>query len=215
MPLLGLAGALVGWKTLLKAGSVLLALLLVVLLFAFACVLAWLYTWEDTLYQLGWAGPGPVMQGVLQLETDGLASLASAPGQLLPGPGGSITPLGNFSWGSGSNTFCELYVEQQTGMGNQGVSAAAAAGRMQALGLLQPGLPAAAGDVVYFGPSADNEDFGHVGIYLGGGRFRSITVYGLADAPLAGWQAPYLGWVDPTKIGSNRFGGPVSPKLGA
>jgi len=132
--------SLVGWKTLVKAGAALLVLALLALLFAFACVLAWLYTWEDTLYQLGWAGPGPVMQGVLQLETDGLASLASAPGQLLAGPGGGLVPLGNFTWGSGSNTFCELYVEQQTGMGNQGASAAAAASRMQSLGLLQPGL---------------------------------------------------------------------------
>ncbi len=67
---------------------------------------------------------------------------------------------------------------------------------------------------MYFGPSADNEFFGHVGIYLGGGRFRSITTFGLADAPLAGWQAPYLGFVDPTKVTSDRFGGPVTPKLG-
>ena len=149
------------------------------------------------------------MTGVLQLET------ALPPGQLLAGPGGSITPLGNFSWGSGSNTFCEVYVEQMTGIGNQGASAADAAGRMAALGLLQPELPTTPGDIVYFGPSADNEGFGHVGIYLGGGQFRSITTYGLADAPLAGWRAPYLGFTDPTKVTSNRFGGVVSPKLGA
>jgi cell wall-associated NlpC family hydrolase len=99
-------------------------------------------------------------------------------------------------------------------MGNQGVSAAAAASRMQALGLLRPGLPPVAGDVVYFGPSADNEFDGHVGIYLGAGRFRSITTFGLADAPMAGWQAPYLGFVDPTTVGTNRFGGAVSPRLG-
>ena len=201
--------SLVGWRTLVKAGAALLVLLFLALTFAFACLLAWRYTWEDTLYQLGWAGPGPVMQGVLQLE------MALPPGQLLAGPGGSITPLGNFSWGSGSNTFCELYVEQVTGMGNQGVSAAAAAQRMTSLGLLQPGLPPQAGDVVYFGPSADNEFFGHVGIYLGDGRFRSITTFGLADAPMGGWRAPYLGWVDPTKISTNRFGGMVSPRLGA
>ncbi len=212
MPLFGLAplvSALVGWKTLLKAGVALLVLLLLAGLFAFAAVLAWLYSWEDTLYQLGWAGPGPVMQGVLQLES------ALPPGQFLAGSGGALTPLGNLSWGSGSNTFCEVYVEQVTGMGNQGASAADAAGRMQLLGLLQPGLPPTAGLVVYFGPSADNEYFGHVGISLGGGRFRSITVYGLADAPLAGWRAPYLGFTDPTKVTSNRFGGSVSPRLGA
>jgi hypothetical protein len=200
--------ALVGWKTLLKGGVALLILALLAMLFAVAAVIAWLYTWEDTLYQLGWAPPGPVMQGVLQLET------ALPPGQLLVGPGGDITPLGNFSWGSGSNTFCELYVEQMTGMGHQGASAADAAGRMQSLGLLQPGLPATPGDLVYFGPSADNEYFGHVGIYLGDGRFRSITTFGLADAPMAGWQAPYLGFVNPIRIASDRFGGPVSPKLG-
>lgn len=200
--------SVVGWKTLLKAGVALLVLLLLAGLFAFAAVLAWLYSWEDTLYQLGWAGPGPVMQGVLVLET------ALPPGQLLSGPGGGLVALGNFSWGSGSNTFCEVYVEQMTGIGNQGASAADAASRMASLGLLQPGLPPTAGDVVYFGPSADNEYFGHVGIYLGDGRFRSITVYGLADAPLAGWRAPYLGFTDPTKVTSNRFGGVVSPRLG-
>lgn len=207
--------ALVGWKTLLKAGSALLVLALLAMLFAFAAVIAWLYSWEDALYQLGWAAPGPVMTGVLQLET------ALPPGQLLPGPGSpsgrqpGLVALGNFTWGSGTDTFCELYVEQMTGMGNQGISAAAAAGRLASLGLLHPGPPPVAGDVVYFGPSPDNEDFGHVGIYLGGGRFRSITTYGLADAPLASWRAPYLGYVDPTTVTTNRFGGAVSPRLGA
>jgi hypothetical protein len=206
--------SLVGWRTLLRSGAALLVLLLLALAFAFAAVIAWRYSWEDSLYQLGWAEPGPVMRGVLRLETAPPPAQLAPGGVSLPGPGGGLIPLGNFSWGSGSNTFCELYVEQMTGMGNQGVSAAAAAGRLASLGLLQPGLPTTPGDVVYFGPSADNEFYGHVGIYLGDGRFRSITTFGLADAPLAGWRAPYLGYVDPTTIGTNRFGGVVSPRLG-
>jgi hypothetical protein len=208
--------SVIGWRTLWKAGVALLVLVLLAMAFALACTVAWLYTWEDTLYQLGWAPPGPVMRGVLSLET------ALPPAQLrpagvalptMPGAGG-IVALGNFSWGSGANTFCEVYVEQMTGEGNQGVSADAAAERMASLGLLQQGMPTQPGVVVYFGPSADNEGFGHVGIYLGAGRFRSITTDGLADAPLAGWRAPYLGFTDPTRITSDRFGRVVHPKLG-
>jgi hypothetical protein len=208
--------SLVGWRTLWQAGVGLLVVALLALGFAFAATFAWLYTWEDTLYQLGWAAPGPAMAGVLSLETALPPAQLGPAGVALPAaPGvGGIVALGNFRWGSGSNTFCEVYVEQQTGEGNQGLTAYAAAQRMASLGLLRQGMPPTAGDVVYFGPSADNEGFGHVGIYLGGGRFRSVTFYGLADAPMAGWQAPYLGWVDPTKITTNRFGGVVSPRLG-
>ena len=51
--------ALVGWRTLLKAGAALLVLLLVALLFAVALIVAIVYSWEDTLYQLGWRPPVP------------------------------------------------------------------------------------------------------------------------------------------------------------
>ena len=200
--------AIIGPYALLRAGAALLVAVLLAMVFAVATVVAWLYAWEDVVSQLGWAAPGPVMQGVLRLET------ALPPGQVLPSDptAGGIVPLGDYRWGSGSATFCELYAEQLTGLGNQGVSAAAAAQRFQSLGLLHPGMPPEPGDLVYFGPAPDNEGFGHVGLSLGDGRFRSITAYGLADAPLAGWRAPYLGWVDPTTIGTDRFGRAVRPE---
>jgi len=120
--------------------------------------------------------------------------------------------MGDTRWGYGLNTYCERYVEQRVGWGNQGVTAYAAYQRLAGLGLVHPGPPDAPGEVVYFGLSPDNEGDGHVGIYDGAGRFTSITSYGLQQEPLAGWGAPYLGWVQPSDVQSDRFGNPVSPK---
>ena len=120
--------------------------------------------------------------------------------------------IGDTRWGYGLNTYCEVYVEQRVGWGNQGVTAYAAYLRLAGLGLVHAGPPDAPGEVVYFGPSADNEGDGHVGVYDGAGRFTSITYYGLQQEPLAGWGAPYLGWVQPSDVTSDRFGNPVSPK---
>jgi hypothetical protein len=146
----------------------------------------------------------PLLQGAVQSLGQPL------PGIFLRGVGGALRPLGNFTWGSGANTLCELYVEQTTGIGNQGVTADAAAQRLASQGLMHQGTPPV-GALVYFGPSPDNEFDGHVGIALGGGQFRSITALGLADAPLAGWQAPFLGWVNPASITTDRFGNAVHP----
>jgi hypothetical protein len=162
---------------------------------------------ENAVYQAT-GQASPLLQGAVQSLGQPL------PGIFLKGVGGALRPLGNFTWGSGSNTLCELYVEQVTGIGNQGVTADAAAQRLAGLGLLKPGTPPA-GALVYFGPSPDNEFDGHVGIALGGGQFRSITVAGLADAPLAGWGAPYLGYVLPGSVTTNRFGDAVHPNTNA
>lgn len=121
-------------------------------------------------------------------------------------------PLGDTRWGFGANTFCELYVEQRFGLGNQGATAYAAYQRLAALGLVHAGAPNAPDELVYFGPSADNEWDGHVGVYDGNGQFTSITFYGLQQEPLAGWRAPYLGWVRPGDVRSDRFGHAVAPE---
>lgn len=133
------------------------------------------------------------------------AASAAAGNRLAP------ATLGDTRWGSGADTYCELYVEQRFGLGNQGATAFAAYQRLAALGLVQAGPPEP-GSLVYFGPSADNEWDGHVGVYDGGGRFTSITFYGLQQEPMAGWRAPYLGWVRPGAIRSDRFGAPVTPR---
>jgi hypothetical protein len=36
----------------------------------------------------------------------------------------------------------------------------------------------------------------------------------LALAPMAGWQAPYLGWVDPQSVKTDRFDNPVKANVG-
>jgi hypothetical protein len=128
--------------------------------------------------------------------------------------GGAVAPpsMGDTRWGYGLNTYCEVYVEQRVGWGNQGVTAYAAYQRLAGLGLVHAGPPDTPGEVVYFGPSSDNEGAGHVGVYDGDGRFTSITYYGLQQEPMADWHAPYLGWVQPSDVTSDRFGNPVSPK---
>ena len=119
--------------------------------------------------------------------------------------------LGDTRWGSGVNTYCELYVEQRFGLGNQGATAFAAYQRLAGLGLVHAGPPPPDA-LVYFGPTADNEWDGHVGVADGHGLFTSVTVYGLQQEPLAGWQAPYLGWVWPGDIHRDRFGAAVTPR---
>lgn len=119
--------------------------------------------------------------------------------------------LGDTRWGFGVNTFCERYVEQRFGLGNQGATAFAAYRRLAGLGLVHAGPPPP-DSLVYFGPSADNEWDGHVGVADGNGLFTSITFYGLQQEPMAGWRAPYLGWVWPGAIHSDRFGHPITPR---
>ena len=116
-----------------------------------------------------------------------------------PAAGQGPVTLGDTRWGSGTNTYCETYVEWRTGIGNQGATAFAAYLHLAAQGLVQSGPPAP-GALVYFAPASDNAFDGHVGLYDGSGLFTSVTSYGVQQEPMAGWRAPYLGWVDPAAI---------------
>lgn len=160
--------------------------------FTVACVIAVITWYSWAVYQtFGIAG------SIIHAEVSALQGLGR---HLLP-----TRTLGDTSWGSGTNTFCETFVEQTTGIGNQGISAATAADRMRSLGILHSG-EAPAGAIVYFAPSLDNGYWGHVGIADGGGKFTSITFYGLQQYALSEWQAPYVGYVLPGDIHSDRFG---------
>ena len=128
-----------------------------------------------------------------------------------PAPAGQAVTLGDTRWGFGRDTYCEQYVEQRFNLGNQGATAYAAYLRLAGLGLVHPGPPPEPDDLVYFGPAPANQFDGHVGVYDGGGRFTSVTFSGVQQYPLAGWDAPYLGWVWPGDIRSDRFGAPVAP----
>lgn len=119
---------------------------------------------------------------------------------------------GDTRWGSGSDTYCETFVEQELGLGNQGDTAFGAYLRLAGLGLVHAGPPPEPDDLVYFAPDAANSFDGHVGISAGGGWFTSVTDLGVQTEPLAGWDAPYLGWVRPAEIHTDRFGHPVSPR---
>lgn len=138
-------------------------------------------------------------------------AVLTPPTAAAPPQAGQAVALGDTRWGFGSNTYCEAYVEWRTGIGNQGDTAFQAYLRLAGQGLVHGG-PSPAGALVYFGPASANEFDGHVGIADGGGLFTSVTVAGVQQAPLAGWDAPYLGWVRPAEIRSDRFGDPVSPK---
>jgi len=170
-------------------------------LWALVAVLTWTFQWEYATYET-FGQSGTLLQAVVGAVDTPL------PGAFLQGKGGALRPLGDLRFGYGNATLCELYVEVKTGSGNQGVTAYAAAERLAGLGLLHQGTPPA-GSLVYFGPSPDNDNDGHVGIALGGGQFRSVTVAGVADAPLAGWRAPFLGWAAPADVTTDRFGSPV------
>lgn len=172
-----------------------LTLLLLAVVFTVAAIVAVVTWYQFAVYQtFGIAGA---------LLTTGLAAITSIGAHV--GQAFAPRPMGSTQWGSGTNTFCELYVEQRLQIGNQGISAAAAADRMRSLGILHSG-EAPAGAIVYFAPSLDNHYWGHVGIADGGGQFTSITYYGLQQYPLQGWQAPYVGWVNPAEVTSDRFG---------
>lgn len=177
-----------------------LTLLLLGAVFTVAVVAAMVTWYQWAVYQtFGVAGA---------LLTTGLAAIVGMGvqnGHVL-GP----RPMGDTSWGSGHATFCEVYVEQRLHLGNQGISAAAAADRMRSLGILHSGEPPT-GSIVYFAPSLENGYWGHVGIADGEGRFTSITFYGLQQYPLADWQAPFLGWINPADVHTDRFGHTVTP----
>lgn len=134
------------------------------------------------------------------------ASTGTAGGALLPLP----VAAGDTRWGSGANTYCETFVEQELGLGNQGDTAFGAYLRLASMGLVHSGPPPQAGDLVYFAPTGANAFDGHVGISDGAGQFTSVTTTGVQAEPLAGWDAPYLGWVRPSDIHTDRFGHPVA-----
>jgi hypothetical protein len=162
---------------------------------------------------LGLAFLASVLGGLASSPSASTPAVASSTAaDVVPGPARSTPALGDTRWGYGTNTYCEAYVEQQVGWGNQGVTAFQAFLRLAGLGLVHAGPPPHAGVVVYFGPSSDNEWDGHVGISEGDGTFTSITSWGLQRMPLAGWRAPYLGWVEPAAVHSDRFGNPVFPQ---
>lgn len=163
---------------------------------------------EEAIYQATGVA-SPLLQGSVEALAQPLPGLFLRGAPTPAGRPWAIRPLGDYSYGWGANTLCEQWVEVQTGIGNQGVTAAAAAQRLAAQGLLHQGTPPA-GALVYFGPSADNEFAGHVGIAEKGGQFRSVTTFGVADAPIAGWQAPYEGYVLPGSVTSDRFGNVVT-----
>lgn len=99
--------------------------------------------------------------------------------------------MDSLAWGSGTNTFCEKFMEDMTGCGWQGVSAIAAWNDNQARVVSDP----QPGDAVYFGPAAENGGYGHVGIVTGPDAFVSVTDYGVKVYPISVWVAPRLGYV--------------------
>jgi cell wall-associated NlpC family hydrolase len=147
------------------------------------------------------------------------SAASAAPGSARPSTGtagSALLPLpvaaGDTRWGSGANTYCETFVEQELGLGNQGDTAFGAYLRLAGMGLVHAGPPPQAGDLVYFAPTGTNAFDGHVGIADGAGQFTSVTTTGVQALPLAGWDAPYLGWVRPSDIRTDRFGHPVSAR---
>jgi len=203
------------WRLLTGSAWAMGALCVLVAYFVTTTLVA-IVLWYQLAVYLTFGNMQPFLRDAVELAAHlpgVVGQLSGVLGSFLPSPTPGARALGDTSFGFGSNTFCELYVEVRDHLGNQGVSAAAAADRMAALGLLHTGPPPPSGHVlVYFGPSADNEFAGHVGVVDDGGTtFYSVTAYGLQQYPLAGWRAPYLGWVDPTQIASDRFGNAVHP----
>ena len=103
--------------------------------------------------------------------------------------------IGSTQWGYGHNTFCESFAEFCTGSGWQGSSAYDAWQRNSHLALAQ----AAPGACVYFAPSTDNENFGHVGIVDDDtSYFISVTFNGVQRYETSWWRnnsAPLLGYI--------------------
>jgi hypothetical protein len=89
------------------------------------------------------------LAGSPSASTPAVASSTAA--DVVPGPARSTPALGDTRWGYGTNTYCEAYVEQQVGWGNQGVTAFQAFLRLAGLGLVHAGPPPHAGVVVYSG----------------------------------------------------------------
>jgi len=106
----------------------------------------------------------------------------------------ALSYVGSQAWGSGSSTLCETFVEKMAGCGWQGTSAIDAwrnnVPRQQTdMSQVQPG------DALYFGPHAENEFYGHTGIYTGIDSFTSVTAFGVKVYALSAWVAPLLGFI--------------------
>lgn len=68
------------------------------------------------------------------------------------------------------------------------------------------------GAPVYFRPHSSNDNYGHVGIALGDGRFVSALYSGIAiQGPSQYWNNLYAGYGAPTYAARRAFGGDVDP----
>jgi hypothetical protein len=119
-------------------------------------------------------------------------------GGLGSGPG--VKPGAAVAWAKsqlGSRLWayrCELFVEQAFGTSGQFRTAWAAA---QRLGLRPSAVARApAGALLFFAPDAANDDFGHVGVSLGGGKMVSAlnTVQITNVSKSRYWSSLYRGW---------------------
>jgi cell wall-associated NlpC family hydrolase len=105
------------------------------------------------------------------------------------------TQIGSRNWGTGTNTYCELFVENA--FGTSGRFSTAYAG-YQSIGI--SGSPQIPGQIVFFSKNSSNGGYGHVGIYIGNGQFISVTSSGVQLESLSWWSsnvASYVGYASP------------------
>ena len=102
---------------------------------------------------------------------------------------------GSQNWGSGTNTYCELFVENAFGTSGRYTNAYKA---FQAIGV--SGSPQIPGQIVFFAQNAGNGQLAHTGIYIGNGNFISATSNGVKQYSLTWWSnnvAKYVGYANP------------------
>jgi hypothetical protein len=108
----------------------------------------------------------------------------------------AVSQIGSTKWGTGTNTYCELFVENAFGTSGQFVDAYTA---FRSIGV--SGNPQAPGQVVYFDKTYGNNGNagnGHAGIYIGNDQFISVISSGVQQSKLSLWaDSKYLGYANP------------------
>jgi hypothetical protein len=103
--------------------------------------------------------------------------------------------IGSVEWGTGTDTYCEKFVEQAFGTSGQYSTAYAA---FEEIGL--DGSPIIPGQIVFFEKNAGNGWSGHAGVYVGNDQFISVTTTGVQTRSLSSWSstvAACIGYANP------------------
>jgi len=155
---------------------------------------------------------GLVSIGVVSHHSLARAAIPSGDVRLQWATGWAQQQIGSTAWGTGTNTYCEKFVENAYGVGGKAKNPIDLFNRFGGV----PADPAIPGLIIVFAANAGNGQNGHAAIYMGGDRMISVQYNGVQWHSLSDWNqniAPMLGFVYPPSDWPGIYGPGANPSV--